>query len=66
MAAVCASSSESFPSVAEMSVRSSVSNFTGSAPVWSTIAMSFASWIDSRPSICARPPPMPPARLESV
>ena len=47
-----------------MSVRSSVSNLTGSAPVWSTIAMSCASSMESRPVICARPPPMPPERLE--
>ena len=44
--------SESLPSVAEMSVRSSVSNLTGSAPVWRTIARSLAS-IESRPVICA-------------
>ncbi len=49
-----------------MSVRSRVSKLTGSAPVCSTIAMSFASPSDSSPSICARPPPMPPARLDSV
>ena len=66
IAAFQASFSESLPSVAEMSVRSSVSNLTGRAPVWSTSAISFASWNDSRPWIWARPPPMPPLRLESV
>ena len=59
IAARHASVSESLPSVAEMSVRSSVSNLTGKAPVWSTSAMSFASRSESRPWICARPPPMP-------
>jgi hypothetical protein len=49
-----------------MSVRSSVSNFTGRAPVWSTSAMSFASWSESRPWIWARPPPMPPDSELSV
>ncbi len=28
--------------------------------------MSFASWNEFRPWICARPPPIPPERLESV
>ena len=66
IAARHASLSESLPSVAEMSVRSSVSNLTGKAPVWSTSAMSFASCSESRPWICARPPPIPLDRLESV
>ena len=48
------------PSVAEMSVRSSVSNLTGSAPVWRTIARSFASPIDPSPVICAPFPPVIP------
>ena len=43
-----------------MSVRSSVSNLTGSAPVWRTIARSFASLIEPIPVICAPFPPVIP------
>ena len=43
MPATFASWSESSPSVAEMSVRSSCVNEYGSAPVWRTSARSFAS-----------------------
>ena len=46
-------SSESLPSVAEIAVWSSVTNLTGSAPVWSTSARSFASWMSPIPVICA-------------
>ena len=60
-AAVFASSSESFPSVAEMAVWSRVRNSTGSAPVWSTNARSFASPMSPMPEICAPfEPVMPP------
>jgi hypothetical protein len=59
-AAFFASLSESFPSVAEMSVRSSVSNLTGSAPVCRTIARSFASPIEPMPVIWAPLPPVIP------
>ena len=46
--------------MAEISVCSSVTNFTGSAPVWSTIARSFASLIDPMPVICAPFEPVMP------
>ena len=59
MPAMSASRSDSSPSVAEMSVRSSCSNEYGRAPVWRTSARSSASPLPSRPLICARPPAMP-------
>ncbi len=66
MAARSASRSESWPSVAEICVSESVWNSTGSAPVWSTSARSWASWTVKLPSICARPPPIPSLSVESV
>jgi hypothetical protein len=48
-------------------VRSSVSNFTGSAPVCRTSAISFASWKESSPVIRAPPPePSRQARVGEV
>ena len=65
IAAVFAWLSESLPSVAEIAVWSSVTNSTGSAPVWSTSARSFASWMSPMPVIWALPE-MPPASAPSV
>ena len=52
-AARFASLSESFPSVAEIAVWSSVTNLTGSAPVCSTSARSLASRTEKLPLIWA-------------
>ncbi len=63
--ATFASSSESFPSVAEIAVCSSVRNSTGSAPVWRTSARSFASPMSPRPEICAPFDPVIPPGYSS-
>ena len=59
MAAMTAWRSESLPSVAETSVRSTVSNFSGSAPVCSTSARSSASCCEESPVIWALSPAIP-------
>ena len=60
-AAFFACCSESRPSVAEIAVWSSVRNSTGSAPVCSTSARSFASRTEKSPVIWAPfEPEMPP------
>ena len=56
IAALRACFNESLPSVAETSVRSSGTKFTGSAPVCSTSARFFASCRLAMPVICAPVP----------
>ena len=57
-AAVFACFSESLPSVAETSERSICLNSSGRAPVWRTIARSFAS--PNLPMFVIWPPPLIP------
>jgi len=65
IAASFACFSESFPSVAETFVLSSVVNLYGSEPVWSTSARFFASVKEASPVIRASPL-MPLARSLEV
>ena len=62
MPAMSASWRESWPSVAEMSVRSSCLKEYGRAPVWRTSARSFDSPTPERPEMTALPPAMPSGR----